>query len=191
MSIAQKFRELHDNRTPLRLPNAWDAASARLFESAGATAIATTSAGMAWSLGFRDGRIVPADEVIAAAARIARVVTVPLSVDIENGYSDDPRTVAATVIRLAELGVAGINIEDGRDAPDALARKIEAIRSALSKSSADLFVNARSDVFLARLVDESRFVEESIARGTLYSRAGADGLFLPAIRKPEHIEPVV
>ncbi len=88
--IVAKFRMLHQNTTPLRLPNAWDAASARLFESLGATAIATTSGGLAWSLGYPDGRIPPIDEVARAAANMARVLKVPLSVDIENGYSDDP-----------------------------------------------------------------------------------------------------
>ncbi|MGH9521421.1 MAG: isocitrate lyase/phosphoenolpyruvate mutase family protein, partial [Terriglobales bacterium] len=92
--IAVTFRGLHGNTTPLRLPNAWDAASARLFERLGAMAIATTSAGVAWALGYRDGRFLPVNEVIAAATRMARLLTVPLSVDIENGYSDDPRVVA-------------------------------------------------------------------------------------------------
>src|ERR1700722_2722709 len=103
------FRELHKNTTPLRLPNAWDAGSARLFESQGATAIATTSAGVAWALGYQDGRLLPVDEVIGAASRMARVLKVPLSFDIENGYSDDPKIVADNVMRLVDLGVAGIN----------------------------------------------------------------------------------
>src|SRR5581483_7894245 len=110
---AATFRHLHSNTTPVRLPNAWDAGSARLFESQGATAIATTSAGVAWALGYQDSRSLPVDEVVAAASRMARVLSVPLSVDIENGYSDNPQAVAATVRRLVDLGVAGINIEDG------------------------------------------------------------------------------
>lgn len=94
MSQASRFRQLHDNTTLLRLPNVWDAGSARLVESLGAPAIATTSAGFAWSLGYPDGRVLPFDEVVAAVRRIVRVLKVPLSVDIENGYSDDPATVA-------------------------------------------------------------------------------------------------
>lgn len=191
MSSAYQFRKLHDNLAPLRLPNAWDVASARLFESLGAAAIATTSAGMAWSLGYRDGRGIPATEVIGAAVRMARVVSVPLSIDLENGYSGNPRKVADTVARLAGLGVAGINIEDGHDEPEVLARKIQEIRGAVARAGTDIFVNARCDVFLSRLVDESRFVEEAIARGKLYANAGADGLFLPAISQPEQIEAVV
>lgn len=191
MTHIETFRRLHSNAMPLRLANAWDAGSARLFENQGASAIATTSAGVAWALGYRDGRRVPIDEVVAAAARIARVLTVPVSIDIENGYSDDPKKVADNVKRLAALGVAGINIEDGSDSPSLLASKIEAIRNALSKVGADLFVNARCDTFLAGLVEKSTLVEESIARGKTYAQAGADGLFLPGIVQAQHISAVV
>lgn len=186
------FRNLHSNTTPLRLPNAWDAGSAALFESLGAAAIATTSAGVAWVLGYPDGRQLPIDEAVAAAARMVRVVKkVPLSIDVENGYSDDPKTVAHNVMRLVELGISGINIEDGPDKPALLGSKIEAIRNAVSKEGADLFVNARCDVFLANLVKKEHLVEESISRGNLYAQAGADGLFLPGIRQADHIEAVV
>ncbi|MEO6825281.1 MAG: isocitrate lyase/phosphoenolpyruvate mutase family protein [Nitrosospira sp.] len=166
------FRQLHVNTTPLRLPNAWDAGSARLFENLGAMAIATTSAGMAWALGYRDGRQLVIDEVVAAAARMTRVLTIPLSFDIENGYSDNPKTVADNVMRLVDLGIAGINIEDGSDTATLLTSKIEAIRDAVAKANTDLFVNARSDVFLANLAEEGKRVEESIARGRLYAAAG-------------------
>jgi 2-methylisocitrate lyase-like PEP mutase family enzyme len=189
--IAVTFRRLHNDTVPLRLPNAWDAGSARLFESQGATAIATTSAGVAWALGFRDGRVLPLNEIVAVASRMARVLTVPLSIDMENGYSDDPRVVAGNVMRLVELGVAGINIEDGSDKATLLASKVEAIRNAVSKAGADLFVNARSDVFLAGLVEKPKRVEESIARGKLYAAAGADGLFLPGIVEAQDIRAVV
>jgi 2-methylisocitrate lyase-like PEP mutase family enzyme len=191
MSIAKPFRQLHDNSTPLRLPNVWDAGSARLAEAQGARAIATTSAGFAWALGYQDGRELPFDEVAASVRRIVRVLKVPLSVDIENGYSDDPQVVASNVMQLVELGVAGINIEDGRDAPSLLAAKIRAIREAVAKAGADLFINARSDVFLANLVDKPKQPDESIARGDLYAAAGADGLFLPALAKPADIAAVV
>ncbi|RKP47828.1 isocitrate lyase/PEP mutase family protein [Pararobbsia silviterrae] len=191
MSKASSFRQLHDNSTPLRLPNAWDAGSARLVESLGATAVATTSAGFAWALGYQDGRRLPVDEVVGSVRRILRVVSVPLSVDIENGYSDDPQAVADHVMRLVELGIAGINIEDGPDAPSMLAAKIEAIRDAVSKAGADLFINARSDVVLANLVDKPKQADESIARGKRYASAGADGLFLPALADPADIMKIV
>lgn len=185
------FRNLHTTNPPLRLPNVWDAGSARLIESLGASAVATTSAGVAWTLGYRDGRALPLDEVLAAASHIVRAVKVPLSVDIEHGYSDDPKVVAATVQYLADLGVAGINIEDGPDAPQVLARKIEAIRGALASTRSDLFVNARTDVILAGLVDPAQQVRETIERGRQYAAAGADGLFVPGLRRPEDIQTVV
>jgi 2-methylisocitrate lyase-like PEP mutase family enzyme len=189
--IVAQFRQLHRNTVPLRLPNAWDAASARLFESLGATAVATTSAGLAWALGYPDGRRLPVSELLAAAARMARVLTVPLSIDVENGYSDDPGVVADHVMRLAGLGVAGINIEDGTDPPARLAAKIEAIRNAVSKAGSDLFVNARCDVFLASLVEKPGRVEESITRGRRYAGAGADGLFVPGIAQTQDIQALV
>jgi 2-methylisocitrate lyase-like PEP mutase family enzyme len=189
-SNVETFRKLHSNSTPLYLPNAWDPVSAGIFQDAGAKAIATTSAGMSWSLGYRDGRMVPFEEVLGATKRIMRVVKVPVSIDVENGYSDDPETVAQNVLRLAELGVAGINLEDGSDPPSLLAMKIEAIRSTLSRASTNLFVNARCDVFLAQLAPKARLVEESIFRGNTYATAGADGLFLPAVINPNEIREV-
>lgn len=188
---AARFRALHQGLGLLRLPNAWDAGSARLFESLGAPAVATTSAGVAWALGYRDARRLPIDEVIALVARMTRVLSVPLSVDIEHGYSDEPKQVAENVLRLVDLGVVGINIEDGSDAPALLARKVEAVRAAMAKHGADLFVNARCDVFLASLVPKDRQVEESLERGRLYERAGADGFFLPGVHRAEDIRALV
>jgi 2-methylisocitrate lyase-like PEP mutase family enzyme len=184
------FRRLHEDTTPLLLPNAWDAGSARLFETLGARAVATTSAGVSWALGYGDGRLLAVSEVMALASRMIRVVEVPLSIDIENGYSDDPRVVAGHALRLAELGIVGINIEDGRDQPALLASKIEAIRNAVSKANLDLFVNTRCDVFLASLVEKSKLIDETISRGKLYARAGADGFFVPGIKEAEHITTV-
>jgi 2-methylisocitrate lyase-like PEP mutase family enzyme len=190
MSNAGTFRKLHDNSIPLRLPNVWDAGSARLVEALGASAIATTSAGFAWALDYPDGRMLPFDEVVASVRRIVRVLHVPLSVDVENGYSDNPKIVADHIMRLLDLGIAGINIEDGPDPASVLASKIEAIKDAVAKSGSDLFVNARSDVFLAGLPEKSKQREESIIRGNLYASAGADGLFLPALVQSSDIETI-
>ncbi|UZJ58307.1 isocitrate lyase/phosphoenolpyruvate mutase family protein [Pseudomonas sp. KU26590] len=188
---AQTFRSLHHQSTVLRLPNAWDAGSARLFESLGATAIATTSAGVAWAQGYADGRVFPVDIAVSAAASIARLIKVPLSVDIENGYSDDPQTVAENVKRVLEVGAVGINLEDGSDAPELLARKIEAIKSMAASNGFDVFINARTDVYLASLVAEHARVEESLKRGQMYREAGADGLFVAALVDIEQIKTVV
>jgi 2-methylisocitrate lyase-like PEP mutase family enzyme len=191
MSKPITFRQLHDQSTLLRLPNAWDAGSARLIEAQGASAIATTSAGFAWALGYPDGRMLPFDEVVASVRRIVRVLEVPLSVDVENGYSDDPKAVANQVMQLVDLGIAGINIEDGPDAASLLAAKIEAIKDAVAKAGLDVFVNARSDVYLANLVEKAKQPQEAITRGNLYASAGADGLFLPALVQPADIEAIV
>lgn len=185
------FRRMHGGPEPLRLPNAWDAGSARLFESLGAPAIATTSAGVAWALGYPDGGRMPASAAIAAAANMTRVLRVPLSVDMENGYSEEAKAVGETIRQLLDVGVAGINIEDGRDAPAQLAAKIEAIKNAAAKSGSDIFVNARTDVFLAGLVDASKRVEETLSRGAIYRAAGADGLFVPGLCDMSEIVAVV
>jgi len=116
MNTTETFTRLHQQANPLILPNAWDAASARIFEDQGALAIATTSAGVAWSLGYPDGYKMPAKLSAQVAQNIARVINVPLSVDFENGYSDDPSVVAEHVKLLLDAGVAGINIEDGKSA---------------------------------------------------------------------------
>jgi 2-methylisocitrate lyase-like PEP mutase family enzyme len=189
-NTVEKFRALHQNTSPLLLPNAWDAGSARLFEEFGAKAVATTSAGVAWSLGYQDGYKMPIDDVIALAFRITRAVSVPVSIDFENGYSDDPKVVANNVMRLADWGVAGINLEDGRDEPVQVARKVDAIRNAASRAGVDIFVNLRTDVVLFGLVEAAKQVEESVSRAGLYARAGADGLFLPGVSRPDDIQAV-
>jgi 2-methylisocitrate lyase-like PEP mutase family enzyme len=109
---AEAFRAMHDRSRILVLPNAWDAMSARVIEETGARAIATTSAGVAFSVGYPDGEAMPRDEMIAAIARIARVVTVPVTADIESGFAHDAREVAETVRRVIEAGAVGINLED-------------------------------------------------------------------------------
>ncbi len=188
---AQTFRSLHHQSSVLRLPNAWDAGSARLFESLGATAIATTSAGVAWAQGYADGRVFPVDIAVSVAASIARLIKVPLSVDMENGYSDDPQTVAENVKRVLDIGAVGINIEDGSDAPELLVRKIEAIKNMAARNGLDVFINARTDVYLASLVPEHARVEETLKRGQKYREAGADGLFVAALVDVEQIQAVV
>ena len=183
------FRQLHE-RGLLLLPNAWDAGSARLIESRGAQAIATTSAGVAWAAGYNDGSRLPVAKLIATVEAIARVVRVPITVDVEAGYSDDPSAVAETVARVVAAGAVGINIEDGEGSPDLLAAKIAAAKRAAQRSGVDLFVNARTDVFLAGLAPREARVEETIARAARYRDAGADGLFVPCIAEAAEIEAV-
>jgi 2-methylisocitrate lyase-like PEP mutase family enzyme len=177
----QLFWELHRGSAPLLLPNAWDAISARLIESLGAKAIATTSAGLAWSRGYPDGNALPQDQLIAAVRDIARVIRVPLSVDIEAGFSDDPSAVAGLGARILDLGAVGINIEDGAGSPDLLAKKISAIRAHEMRPGGGLFINARTDVLLRGVARGDAATEEIIRRAVRYRAAGCDGLFVPGL----------
>jgi 2-methylisocitrate lyase-like PEP mutase family enzyme len=178
-STAQEiFRSLHRGSAPLLLPNAWDAGSAALIERLGAKAIATTSAGLCWAHGYADGGTLPVDELIAAARAIARVVHVPLSVDMEGGYSNEPSTVAELAARLTDVGAVGINIEDGAHAPELLCQKIGAIRRVTGDG---VFINARVDVFLRSIATGDAAVEAVCRRAESYRAAGCDGIFVPGL----------
>lgn len=181
---ARAFRDLHAPDAPvLVLPNVWDAASAALVAAAGARAVATTSAGMAWALGWPDGNALPADDHLAAIHRIARVVDVPVTADIEGGYADDPARVADFAAAVAQAGAVGINIEDGGGAPEELAAKVAAVRTAVP----GLFINVRTDVYLRSLVPPESAVDETLTRAAVYREAGADGLFVPGVALPGDI----
>ena len=187
---AETFRGLHASTKPLLLANAWDAGSARLIERCGAAAIATTSAGLAWARGYPDGDALPPRILADALAEIARVIAVPLSADIEGGYSVDPGAVRETVAAVVDAGAVGINIEDGTLAPDLLEAKIGAARSAAARAGVDLFINARTDVYLLRLVPPERAVDEAIARAQRYRSAGCDGIFVPGLSDADEIRTI-
>ena len=185
------FRALHAPGQLLLLANAWDAGSARLIEARGAPAIATTSAGLAWSRGYPDGDRLPQSVLSSALAEIARVVSVPLSVDIEGGYSSDPHVVGETVRTAVDAGAVGINLEDGSSSPDLLCRKIEVAHTVATQAGVDLFVNARCDVYLRRLVAAESALSEALERARRYRAAGCDGLFVPGVREGAEIREVV
>lgn len=187
---AALFHRLHEGPEPLLLPNAWDAGSARLMESLGAKAVATTSAGVAWTHGYPDGDVLPVRMLISTVVAMARAIRVPLTVDVEGGYSDDPAAVEETVARIVEAGAVGINIEDGSGAPDLLCLKIERAMRAGQHFGIDLFVNARTDIYLHGLAPEGKRVEETLARAKLYRNAGASGIFVPGLRAPEEIKAI-
>lgn len=180
---AQRFRALHDRRKPLLLPNAWDAGSARMFEDLGFDAIATTSGGIAWSLGYADGEQAPLAEVTAAVRRIVRVTAVPVSVDFEAGYGGSPAEVAASVREVIDAGAAGINLEDGieharlRDSGDA-AQRIAAARDAAREGGVPIVINARVDTFMVGFGDSTEErVAETLRRTRAYLAAGADCVY--------------
>lgn len=185
--MSERFRALHAPGELLILANAWDAGSARLIESLGAPAIATTSCGVAWANGYPDGDTLPVDTVLATLRAVARVVRVPVSSDIEGGYSDEPAAVGTLAARLVEAGAVGINIEDGAGPPALLAAKISAVKAA----APDLFVNARTDVALRGLATGAARDPEIARRAALYREAGADGLFVPGLADTDGIRAAV
>jgi 2-methylisocitrate lyase-like PEP mutase family enzyme len=188
MSKTDLFRSLHHfPDQPLLLPNIWDVGGAKLVESLGAKAVATTSAGVAWSLGYPDGNRLPIQRQARLAADIVKAVSVPVSIDIEAGYSDDPSIVGENLKAVLDAGINGINIEDGADPPALLASKIESIKSVAASMNVDVFINARTDVFLQNLVPDERKLEETLARAAIYRSAGADGLFVPALAESSQI----
>ena len=180
---ARQFRALHDRQHTLLLPNAWDAGSAALLAGLGFPAVATTSGGMAWSLGYADGEHAPLAEILAAIRRITRAAAVPVTVDFEAGYGDTPATVATHVRNAIEAGVAGLNLEDGvrhttlRPLADAAAR-IAAAREAAQRSGVPIFINARVDTYMVPWhTGEAERIEETVRRANAYLAAGADGIY--------------
>jgi 2-methylisocitrate lyase-like PEP mutase family enzyme len=184
---ARLFHDLHRGPDLLILANAWDAGSARLIESLGAKAVATTSAGFAWGLGYPDGDAVPLAELVHGIRLIARAIQVPLSVDMESGFGRAPADVGAAMTQIAEAGAVGCNIEDGANPPEMLAAKIGAARQATERLGIDFFINARIDVYLRQLVPPAERVAESLRRARLYRDAGASGIFVPAVVAPDEI----
>jgi 2-methylisocitrate lyase-like PEP mutase family enzyme len=188
-ALATRFAQLHHEGPLLVLPNAWDAGSARLMQQLGATAIATTSAGLAWALGYADGNRLPPAEYEAAIARIVRVVDCPVSADAEGGYADEPALAGEHVARLMAAGAVGVNLEDGSGAAALLARKIEACMASAARAGVALWVNARCDVYLRNLAP-GRTLQETLERARLYAAAGASSLFVPGVA-PEDIGALV
>ena len=183
------FKQLHQEKQLLVLGNVWDAQSAKVAQDTGFKALGSSSHAIANLLGYEDGEQISVDEILFMVERIVKAVDIPVSVDFEAGYSDDPETVAKHVQQLADLGVVGINLEDGqvidgkRKLQDAslLADKIQAIKT----STAEMFINARADTYTTEHPDAR---EETIRRAAVYEKAGADGLFVPLVESKEDIE---
>lgn len=180
---AQLFRTLHE-RPPLVLPNAWDAGSAVMAVAAGAPAVATTSAGVAWALGRRDGQQLSRDASVDVIARIVAAVDVPVTADVEGGYGPSPADVAETVTATLRAGAVGVNLEDSRAVGGPLFTAGEhaaRLRAAREAGGQGLFVNARTDVFLFGVGDPDGRVEDVRRRADAYAEAGADCLFVPGL----------
>lgn len=195
VSVADKratFRKLHESGCWV-IPNPWDAGSAVLLQSLGFKALASSSAGMAWSMARPDNKV-ERDDVLAHLRALAAVTDIPVNADFENGFADDPDGVAANVAKAVETGVAGLSIEDStgnKDAPlydFALAvQRIKAARAAIDKTGSGVLLTARSEGFFVGRPD----LDETVKRLKAFAAAGADVLYAPGIREASQIQAVV
>ncbi|MBK3573577.1 isocitrate lyase/phosphoenolpyruvate mutase family protein [Streptomyces sp. MBT65] len=191
---ALAFRALHVPGHPLVLPNAWDAASARIVEDAGAAAVATTSAGLSWALGVPDGDRLVRERALEVVARITASVAVPVSADIESGFAPDAEGVADTVRAVLAAGAVGVNIEDALYGGEGVLRpvaeqaeRITAAREAADAEGVPLFVNARIDTYLRG----AGGVDATLERAAAFRAAGADGIFVPGAVEPGTVKELV
>lgn len=184
---AARLRALHHGPEPLVFFNAWDAVSARIVETAGFPAVATSSAGVCFAQGYRDGQHITRETMLEAVARIARSVSVPVTADLEGGYGDDVAAAIETARGAIEAGAVGLNFEDcpvsGEGLLDAglQAERIAAMRSVGTQTGVALVINARTDVFFGSGIEAARQMEETLLRARLYVSAGADCVFVPGV----------
>ncbi|HEV2615099.1 MAG TPA: isocitrate lyase/phosphoenolpyruvate mutase family protein, partial [Candidatus Acidoferrales bacterium] len=192
---AARLLALHHGSHILVLPNVWDVASARIFEDAGFPAIATTSSGIANSLGYPDGQVITRDEMLEVVARIVRAVSVPVTADMEAGYGNSPEDMAATARGVVEAGAVGLNLEDaiGEGSGELFEVKIqqEKIRAMIQiakKMGVELVLNARTDIYLEEIGEPSTRAARTIERLNAYREAGAASLFAPGVKDAATIE---
>ncbi|SDT62488.1 2-Methylisocitrate lyase, PEP mutase family [Jiangella sp. DSM 45060] len=185
---AERFGALHRPGSPLLLPNAWDPLSARLVEAAGAAAVATTSAGVAWALGTADGDHIDRDSVLTLTSRVVSAVGVPVTADVESGFGATPAEVGVTIEGVLATGAVGANIEDVHpDDPSALrdaaeqAERLAAARSAADAAGVPFFLNARVDTYLRGVGDPATRLADTVSRARAYLAAGASGIFVPGV----------
>jgi 2-methylisocitrate lyase-like PEP mutase family enzyme len=195
---AEQLRKLHTGPRILVLPNVWDVASARVLEELGYPAVATSSAGVAFSLGYRDGQRISRLEMLEVVARIARSVRLPVTADMEAGYGTTVEDMADTAKALVAAGAVGLNLEDVTgDMEDTQVplplqvEKIRAIREASASLGVPLVINARTDVYLMPIGEAATRFDRTVERLRAYRQAGADCLFAPGIQEREVIAKLV
>lgn len=193
MNDAEIFSQLHYGNEPLLIGNVWDAASAKIFEEMGFKAVATSSAALANSLGYEDGENLPFDLLLETVKRIKKKISIPLSVDLERGYSSTLPDIIHNIENVYNAGAAGINIEDSAQGLKLRSCKsfqniISSIANHLSRKNMQLFINARTDAFLLKIPNA---VNETIVRAKAYEAAGANGIFVPFISDIAEIKKVV
>ncbi len=195
---AESFKALHEGRSPLIVLNAWDAVSAAVFARAGAPALGTTSAGVAWSWGHPDGERMAFADLLRTVSNICRVVPIPVTVDLERGFGAGPAAVAANAAAVMDAGGVGINIEDGIDPETSELRpalsvcdRIAAVREVANARGVPLFINARTDVYFSPAGAPHQRFEQARERFMQYADAGADGVFAPGLIDPTEIARLV
>jgi 2-methylisocitrate lyase-like PEP mutase family enzyme len=192
--MAERLLALHQGPEILVFANVWDCASARVVEEAGYPAIATSSAGVAFSLGYPDGQRIPRGEMLDAVKRIARCIAIPLTADLEGGYDDIDKTAEG----LIEAGAVGLNLEDMEGIGSAqlapVERQIErirAVRRAGERTGIHVVINARTDLYLAKIGEKASRLERALDRLRAYRDAGADCLFVPGVTDESTIKAFV
>jgi 2-methylisocitrate lyase-like PEP mutase family enzyme len=197
-SRAARFLELHHGPHILVLPNVWDATSARIFAQAGFLAVGTTSAGIAASLGYSDGQRIGLPLMRDVVQRITRVVSIPVSADMEAGYGDNYQELVQTAREVIRMGAVGLNLEDGTlnsDKPlleiGSQVEKIQAVREVANSADIPLVINARVDVYLRLHGEQDELFNQAVLRANAYRKAGADCLFMIGVRDKETITRLV
>jgi 2-methylisocitrate lyase-like PEP mutase family enzyme len=205
--LGRRFLDLHRGPKTLLLPNAWDVPSARIFEEAGFPAIATTSAGIANTLGYPDGQKISATEMLEVIRRIAQAVRIPVTADMESGYASTPEALAETTRQVLEAGAVGMNLEDtssetssehgATGASSSLIDlnlqndKIRAALEAAKRAGIPFVLNARTDIFLHAIGPPETRLARAIERLNAYREAGAQCLFAPGVTDSETIAQLV
>jgi 2-methylisocitrate lyase-like PEP mutase family enzyme len=216
---ASRLLDLHHASQPLILINAWDAASAAMVEHCGLPAIATSSAAMANALGFPDGQYLPWAQMLEAVARVCRAVKVPVTADIESGFASNVTALETSITQIIQAGAVGVNLEDVMSAnpahqiadsknvdfknadpvrhgsplfplPMQIAR-IQAARRAGETQGIHLVINARTDAYWQAGVSPAEALRNTLERGQAYLQSGADCIFIPGLRNPDHIKTVI
>lgn len=187
MNQYQIFYDLHHQAQPLLLANAWNVRSAQMIEMAGFNAIATSSGAIANSLGYSDGEQIPFEELLYIIERIKVNTNIPLSVDLERGYTNDLNELNLYIQKLIDIGVVGINLEDNQG-EDVFLEKLQSITKYLTQTDQKLFINARIDAFVQKLDNP---IETTFHRAELYKDAGADSLFVIGLKDLETVKKIV
>jgi 2-methylisocitrate lyase-like PEP mutase family enzyme len=193
-SQAKRFLEMHRGPRILVLPNVWDVASALIIEDAGFPAVATTSAGVAYTLGYPDGQKISREEMLSVVGRIARAVKVPVTADMEAGYGTRPEDAAFTARGVIQAGAVGLNLEDSTEDPNhplvdlsLQLEKISAVREEADDAGVPIVINARTDVYLSQVGAPQARYDLAVRRAASFRDAGADCIFLPGLRDPQAI----